>query len=339
MKILFETYNTFAQNVGSGVKTRIYSLHNALTALGCEVDFFDKWTTKVDNYDIIHFFKAHIDNYNLMNHAKSLGKKIVLSSIVPLDEEYKILFNRALCRILPVHTTYDLTQRILKISDCIITQSSNESSFLHKYYGINIEKTIALPNGANTSITGGIPDIIRQELPFTGDFVLQVGRIDRNKNQLATIRALKGTNIHLVIVGGPAQNEMAYYEQCRSEANDNVYFTGWLAIEDERLASCYAAAKILILPSLHETFGNVLIEGAINECLLSCSNSLPITEWPIMKPYITTFSPKSTSDIRMTISNLLNKDVPHGQSEVFKNFFSWNRIAEEHIKIYRSLLS
>lgn len=338
MKILFETYNTFAQNTGGGVQTKLYSLLNALRSIGCEVDVYNKWNTKIVNYDIIHFFKASIDDYALMNYAKSQGKKIVLSSIIPLTDEKKILLNRLFCKILPLHTSYDLIRRGLQISDRILTESRTESIFLNKYYGVGLQKIIALPNGVNQNIVGGNSEIIRDELPFKKEFVLQVGRIDRNKNQLNTIRALKGLGIPLVIVGGPAPEEMDYYEQCIKEADHYTYFTGWISIDDPRLASCYAAAKVLILPSIHEIYGNVIVEGALNNCLIACSKSVPISDWDILKPYIHSFSPKSINAIRDIIIKLYNSDVPPAQFELFHDFFSWEKIAQKHLEIYESLL-
>ncbi len=339
MKVLLETYNTFAQNVGSGVKTRIFSFHRALTELGIQVDYFDKWHTEIIDYDIIHVFKATLDDYNLMYFAKSLGKKIVLSSIIPLSDEKKIVLNRYARRILPIHTLYEITERCLKLADSIVTESETESRFIQKYYNVSPSKITALPNGINSLISDGNPEIIRKELPFKGDFVLQVGRIDHNKNQLNTIRALKGSGIPLVIVGGPAPQEIDYYRQCLREADNNVYFIGWISLDDPRLASVYAAAKVLVLSSIHETFGNVIVEGGINDCILACSDNLPISNWEVIRPYISYFNPSSIKDMKKVISDVFNYSVPSGQSELFKEFFSWKRIAEEHIKIYESLLS
>jgi hypothetical protein len=36
---------------------------------GVNVHLFDKWNTKIDDYDLIHFFKVTIDNYGLMVYA------------------------------------------------------------------------------------------------------------------------------------------------------------------------------------------------------------------------------------------------------------------------------
>ncbi|MGC4059024.1 MAG: hypothetical protein QM743_13050 [Chitinophagaceae bacterium] len=54
--------------------------------------------------------------------------------------------------------------------------------------------------------------------------VMCVARIEGRKNQLNVIRALKGTDFQLYIVGKAAPNHQKYLEQCRQEAGPNVHF-------------------------------------------------------------------------------------------------------------------
>ena len=337
MKILLQAYNTFAQNPGGGVQTRLMSLYEEYKKQGVNVHLFDKWNTKIDDYDLIHFFKVTIDNYGLMVYAHSKGKKIVVSSVVPLDQAFRIKAHLLLNKLFPLHTLFEINKRCMDLSDLVITQSQTESGFIHKNYKIPYKKLTALPNGVASRVVGGDPDLIRKELPFLGDFVLQVGRIDSNKNQLSTIRALKGTGIPLVIVGGPDPQEPQYLDMCKKEADEKVYFTGWIPLSDPRLASVYSAAKVLVLPSKKEIYGNAIIEGAIAGCNLACSNVIPIVDWNI-GDFIRTFNPNSVPDIKKALLEAFNAPAILGQKDKFKDFFSWERIAKEHIKLYRSIL-
>ena len=336
MRILLQAYNTFHQNKGGGVQTRIKSLYNEYLKLGYDVSLFNKWSTKIEDFDIIHFFKLEYEHYNLIRYAKQIGKKIVLSSIIPLEHSFRIKFNLQLCKYIPIHTVIDLNKKILDMCDIVITQSKAESYFISKTYHIPVEKLTEQPNGFNQSIVNGDPNIIKEELPFKKDFILQVGRIDSNKNQLNLIRALKGTDIPLVIIGGSDPYSNDYYEQCKMEAGHNVYFAGWISLTDPRLASAYAAAKVLVLPSKKETFGNVLIEGAMSGCTLACSESLPILEFGIKK-YIFTFNPNSIQDIRKSLISAYNATTNPDQISFFKNRFSWQQIAQAHYNIYNTL--
>lgn len=338
MKILIQAYNTFAQNPGGGVQTRIKSLYEEYQRQGVDVQLFDKWKTKIDDYDLIHFFKVTIDNYGLMFYAHSKRKKIVVSSIVPLEHAFRIKAHLLLNKIFPLHTLFEINKKCMDLADVIITQSPTESDFIHKNYKIPYAKLTALPNGVASNVIGGDSSLIRRELPFSGDFVLQVGRIDSNKNQLNTIRALKGTGIPLVIVGGPDPQEPRYFDECKKEAGNGVYFTGWIPLSDRRLASAYAAAKVLVLPSKKEIYGNAIIEGAIAGCNLACSNVIPIVDWPV-GDYIHTFNPNSIAEMRKALLDAFSNSRHPNQTGHFKEFFSWERIAKEHLKLYNSLFN
>ena len=338
MKILLQAYNTFAQNPGGGVQTRIKSLYAEYKKLGVDVHLFDKWNTKIDDYDLIHFFKVTIDNYGLMVYAHSKGKKIVVSSVVPLDQTFRIKAHLLLNKLFPLHTLFGINKKCMDLSDIIIAQSQTECSFIHKNYKIPYAKLTALPNGVTSYVVGGEPNLIKKELPFSGDFVLQVGRIDSNKNQLSTIRALKGTGIPLVIVGGPDPQEPQYFDICKKEADENVYFTGWIPLSDPRLASVYAAAKVLVLPSKKEIYGNAIIEGAIAGCNLACSNVIPIVDWNVGS-FIHTFNPNSVQEMKCVLLKTFQSPKIPNQVDVFKDFFSWERVAKEHIKLYNSLIN
>ena len=54
--------------------------------------------------------------------------------------------------------------------------------------------------------------------------ILCVARIEGIKNQLNLIRALSGTNFHLLIIGSHSKNHKSYYEQCKAEAGSNIEF-------------------------------------------------------------------------------------------------------------------
>lgn len=100
--------------------------------------------------------------------------------------------------------------------------------------------------------------------PRFQDAVLCVGRIEGRKNQLELIRAMRGTDIPLKIVGKPSPNHRGYFEQCRQEAGPNVEFTGQLTSAE--LARAYAAARVHVLPSWFETTGLTSLEAAATGC-------------------------------------------------------------------------
>ena len=94
MKILFQAYNTCCQNTSGGVQNRLRKIHDLLVERGYQVDYFNPFETRLEDYDILHVFSLNIESYALMQVAKQKGLKIVLSSIVNTINGRKIDFLR-----------------------------------------------------------------------------------------------------------------------------------------------------------------------------------------------------------------------------------------------------
>ncbi len=336
LNILIQPYNNFSQNAAGGVQTRVREYYKALCNRNdCHVEFFDKLKHKIEEWDIIHFFKLSIEHYDLMIYAKNKGVKIVISSIVPLQDGLKILTHRLLCKIIPLHTILDINSDMLSISTLILTESKSESKFLKKFYGVPFSKIRVLPNGISEKILSGDLSLARNKFK-TDKFVLQVGRIDENKNQLNVIRSLKGTDISLIIVGGPDPLHPEYFEKCKKEAGENIIFTGWIPQTDPMIASLYAAAKVVLLPSFRETFGNVILEGAACGANIVYSNTLPIKELNLGSG-TWTVTPNDISDIQRKIKEAFYSDNdPKLKARVLSEF-TWEHIAEKHFQLFENL--
>ena len=336
MHIYIQSYNTFSQNLGGGVQTRVRSFFPAIQKYAPDAKLFDKWFDKIDDCDLIHFFKLSLDHYNLMDYAKSKGKKIVLSSVIPIADYMKIKAHLALCSFFPLHTVFDLNKRMLDMTDIILAQTSKEKEFIKKAYTISDSKIYVIPNGVSPNVLNGNPELIRTKLNLKKEFVLHVGRVDGNKNQLSLIRALQNLNIPVVFIGGPDPADPDYFEKCKQEATEEMYFLGWIKNSDPLVASAYSAAKVVVLPSHHEIFGNSLVEGAVNGANLVSSNVLPIEEYGFQDQCWLT-NPKSVSDIRDKVLCAYNAERTGVLRQKALEKYSWDAIARQHYNIYQTL--
>lgn len=336
MKILIHTYDTAYQNSAGGVHTRIDKFVCALRDLGMTVDYFDKYKTKVSQYDILYVFKLDISSKRLIDYAKSVGLKIVISPIIAIDKGW-VVDLYWLLKKLPVATIYRQSFSICKNIDMMIVETPKEGRFLSRYYRVDKSKIHVIPNGVDDLYTKS--KLIYSKIP-TEDYSIVVARFDKNKNQLNLIRALKNQNINVVFIGGAAPSCPEYYNNCVKEAKDahNIFFLGWLDSKSELFRSALSNAKILICPSFQETFGLSILEGMTVGATPVLSKTLPILEYDLFKDCVT-FSPWDTFEIRKAVFFALSNKERPDYRYLLQNNFSWRFIAEKHLNLYNELLS
>ncbi|WP_353101107.1 glycosyltransferase [Myroides odoratus] len=340
MRILLDSHSTVTQNDSGGLQVRIFEHLHALGKKNVDVKLFNKWEDKIENFDIYHLFKVTKDSYNEVLFAKQKGKKIVVSAVVPLSGGRNISISLLLASLCHLSLPYEFIRKVLNLADIVTTQTEDEKLFLIKYFKIKSFKIIVIPNGVSHRFV----EQKKLEVSFSAiynlhkPYVLQVGRFDKNKNQLNVIKALRKTDIPVVFIGGPFVNEMKYYEQCKNELTDNMLMTGWLDHKSDLILSAFREAKVLVLPSCHETFGNVLIEGGVSGTNLTCSESLPINKHELSR-YWTTFNPIDEISIRNAILYEYEKISDNSMQDAFISAFSWDKVIDQYLCVYRKLLN
>lgn len=342
MKILFHAYNTCCQTQSGGVQVRIRKIKSLLEERGIQVDFFNPYTTDIRDYDVVHVFMLTLESEPFISCAKTLGKKVVLSSIVNLDKynsakrNHKIL--PVLCRLGLRPTDSVLYQAIHKC-DRIIAETPAESRHLQKCFEIPNNKITLIPNGCDevAKASDAIFDLIANRKKY----VVQVGRIDPNKNLMNVIKAVRGADYNLVVIGGEyAGNKSNYIEKCKKEAEglDNVFFLGWLPAASAELASAYSNAQALILPSYQETFGLVAIEAAAYGTHVCLSNTLPILEYDVFDKNLS-FNPNNPTEIRKVLDKVMVTPQNMERTQKIIDFFNWDRLIDLHIDLYKQCLN
>lgn len=336
MNILIESYNTVKQNKAGGVQTRIkkflkYS-NNDLN-----LKLFDKWNDNIEEYDILHIFKLDVENYKFIKLAKNKNIPVVISSVIPDENKFKIFLNRLICRVLPIHTGYWFMGKMLKDADKIVAQTKKEKEFIIKNYKVDSEKIAIIPNGVNINFEMNVSQEIFNKLGFKKKYILCVGRFDRNKNQLSVIKAMKEYNLPIVFIGGEAPEDPDYYKICKETATDNMYFLGWIKNESSLLSSAYQNAQVVVLPSYKEIFGNSLIEGGGAGANLVSTKELPIKDWGI-QDICKTFNPKDLRDIKEKLLEAYDKEKNANTSKIITDKFSWDTVMNKYKDVYLEVL-
>lgn len=333
-KILIQTYNTVFQNVSGGVYNRIIRTVGELKNNGYLVEYFNLFKTKVDDFDVLHIFMLDTSNLALAKFAKSRGKKVVISSIIPITGQRKLDIYWKL-RKFPLATTYKFIFEMCDVADAIIAETKQEAIFLEKYYHVNPNKITVIPNGADPIISSS--NCIFNEIGGKCEYALVVGRFDKNKNQLNVIKAMKNSGTHVVFIGGASFSEQDYYDKCKKEAinMNNVHLLGWVDNDSELLKSAYINAKVIVCPSYQETFGLALVEGMMSGAIPVVSNKLPILDYDIFNNCLT-FNPSDIIDIKNKIEEGMTQNLIIKKEDIEKSF-SWESVGKQHIELYEKI--
>lgn len=161
-------------------------------------------------------------------------------------------------------------RRVLEDASAIICVGQNEQQAVQARYP---DKRVEwIPNGVDANkFANGNGRVFREKhgIPLDRKVILNVGRIDPQKNQLALISTMthllrKRKDIHLVLIG-PVTVESYGLKLLNKihEASlyDHVTILPGLPGGSTDLVNAYHAADVFCLPSRHEPFGIVILEA------------------------------------------------------------------------------
>lgn len=173
-------------------------------------------------------------------------------------------------------------------------------------------------------------------------YILYVGERQRYKNFNRLLEAFATSNLLLsnfllVFFGGGA---LTHYEKMKINelglTENNIF---QVFGNDSILANLYRYATAFVYPSLYEGFGLPLLEAMIFNCPVICSNTSSFPE--IAKNAALYFNPLSIEEIKVTIEKVVESDslkkelVSRGEDQLQN--FSWDKCAEETMKVYQGL--
>lgn len=337
MKILVDSGNCVTQNRSGGIQTKVFQFMKYSSG-NFEVKLFDKWNDHVEEYDILHIFMASYDEYSIAKIAKSRNVPVVVSAVVPSKNKFRIFVSRILNKIVPLRDPHWMQSNVIKMADMVIAETEIEKKFIEKNFKIPADKIAVIPNGVAFPQSDIKKGRFAELTGIHGPYILQIGRFDSNKNQLNTIKAVNGTDMQLVLIGGPDKNEPQYYEQCQAAAGRNVHFLGWIDHSDPLLETALQDAQVVVLPSHNEIFGNAMFEGGIHGANIVATNVLPIKEWGF-ESYVLTIDPTSYTDIREKLQIAWRKEKNEELSRIIKRDFSWEAVIKMHSELYRGVLN
>jgi polysaccharide pyruvyl transferase CsaB len=213
-----------------------------------------------------------------------------------------------------------------------LPNGQGEAELLHDAYGMDLTRTVVVTNAVDEIFFSARPEPFVERHGLR-DFVLCAARVEKRKNQLALVAALRGTGIPLVIIGQPNPEE--YRELCRKYADANVTFLD--ALPQEELASAYAAAKVHALPGWFETPGLSTLEAAAAGC------NIVTTDRGTAREYLGDGAwycdPRDIDSIRAAVVGAYQAPASGKLRDLVRERYTWARAAESTLEGYRLALA
>lgn len=223
-----------------------------------------------------------------------------------------------------------------------IHATSQREANLIKRFGLRMREIYIVPNGIEMygGEVGeeGVPKVV-QAAAAQSEFIVFIGRISWEKGLDRLIQALPYLpNIVLVVAG----NDESGYTQKLSEQSvdagvaERVLFVG--AVNGAAKDLLLKRAKVLVLPSYSENFGNVVLEAMAVGCPVVVSDEVGAAEVVALAGagIVSSGEPSQLAEsIRTIISNPeVWKAFSRAGINAVKNNYAWDKVAAQMVDVY-----
>jgi glycosyltransferase involved in cell wall biosynthesis len=343
MRVAVLSYPMLFQT-GGGLKMKVGRTVEALNRRGVEARLFDAVRERLTDYDLVHVFAPYNGNHRIVEQAKNDGLPVVISTILnPPFSRWEGIRARFISRVVGRLTRWDLTTSYqqmvtgLTLADHLVVLGGAERRMLTEGYRMPPEKISVVHNGIGEEFFRTGPETFLQRWPLPRPFVLHTGLIGDVKNQLGLVRALKGVDVDIVLIGYAGQAEQDYLAACLAEGGPRVHHLGELP-HGELIASAYAAAAVVAIPSRHEGMPNSILEALASDRPAVLTNNHTI-DFELPADVAREVAADDHDAIRQAVVGLLARPPVPGRASSVVAKMTWDAVAEQLEKIYRSTLS
>lgn len=232
----------------------------------------------------------------------------------------------------------------------IITDSEFTKNSLIEKYHIPPQKITTIHFGVNPAFQAHLDPAwvsqIRDHYHLPQQFIYFPANLWPHKNHRRLFEALKLVRqkyghqaCHLVLSGIFALQQEALQALINEYGlQEATLVLGYLPFAD--LAGIYAAATALIFPSLFEGFGLPVLEAMACGCPVICANTTSLPE--VAGPAAVFIDPRNVDEMAEAIHAVLDNHTLRAslktQGLARAKQFSWQKAAQETIKVYQSIL-
>lgn len=170
------------------------------------------------------------------------------------------------------------------------------------------------------------------------EYVLYPGIFSPRKNQLYFIRALRETEIPVVFMGGPGEDNVfqQYYDKCRAEAPSHWVFLGHVEHCSAEFYQILNRTRVACLASNCETPGIALLEAAALGARPAVTIEGGTSEYyGFHAEYL---DPASQASIRDAVSRAWRRGRLSREATAHFHYYTWRTTAETTLLAYEEAL-
>lgn len=220
-----------------------------------------------------------------------------------------------------------IVSQAIKNAKKIITPSNFSKEDIVKLLNIDQSKIKVIYEGTDEVLV----DSVQHDKK---DYFLYVGNAYPHKNLELLLEVFKDLPSSTLILVG---KEDYFYRRLKAKVEKlnltNIEFFGFAT--DLELSDLYKKAKALIIPSFIEGFGLPALEAMANECLVLASDIPSLHE--VGGDAVVYFDPYNAKDLSNKIKNVDSFKDKIKKGKVRARQFSWEKTAQQTLKLYESL--
>jgi glycosyltransferase involved in cell wall biosynthesis len=296
--ILFTTYPEAFFHKGGG-EYELLEIALNMRKLGIVADVYSHYSFDINHYGIVIHFSIHPSGLPILEAAKAAGKKIILW---PNFWAHKSATEASI-----------ISNRFLELADAVVFKSETEKTNFEIIAQPAKYRFFLVPTGIDPIFAEPTPDNLFKEIFGLNEYIVWVGIIEKQKNQLEVIQALYDLDIPIVFIGN--YRDETYYQACRMAAPKHFVFLEPMEHKSDILRAAIRESQLYIEPTL-EPAGKSVLEAA------TCGAKILVSDRPWERehlgPLVTYVNPKDPDSLFYGVQDGLKKPADIELSSILK---------------------
>jgi glycosyltransferase involved in cell wall biosynthesis len=211
-RLLITTYYTAFLQPGGG-ETELLNLAESLRSPNMHVDVYGATSSPLASYSTVLHFSVDGNGIRLVEEVKALNKKL-------------ILWPNLWWLTIPSNEQLSQTKQFFTLADKIIFKSYAELENVSQYIDIDTKKIVIIPWGVDPVYMQQANPFLFKSLYRLDSYILWLGIIEKQKNQLRAIKALRNIEVPIIFIGHHRNED--YFNACLEAAPDHFKFLPYM---------------------------------------------------------------------------------------------------------------